>query len=339
MARSGTGIGYTPSQTSTSMPGSFDEEQMAVARQRALLQQLANQPAVDSGYHGAHWVNPYRAQIAPALMQGLNALAQPEMDAQLQDVARRRGEYTDQLLSNPPQMEDIPAVPGSAGTGPVAPPPNTPGVEYDQNKQVQDYLRAQTFQQQGLAQDAAASGETGAPTLLSETTMKPLQVAPEAPMVPQSYDEFRPHVADQPMVPKWDTGRQLKWAGNLAASSPMGAKIAEKFIDATLAAPEKAAIRAEKSKAEMDKLRETIAGKVEAAQATLAGREYLQALGFNQQTMMQELKHNSKEELVRIAALLKPEKSTPVEHTTLQGYDVVTGRPVNRAPKDRKSVV
>ena len=67
MARSGTGIGYTPSQTSTSMPGSFDEEQMAIARKRLMLQQLANEAPVDSDYRGSHWVNPYLGQLGSAI--------------------------------------------------------------------------------------------------------------------------------------------------------------------------------------------------------------------------------------------------------------------------------
>jgi len=294
MARSGTGIGYTPSQTSTSMPGSFDEEQTALARKRLMLQQLANAGPVDSGYHGSHWVNPYLGQLGSAITGAFANNEQQGLDKQAQDIAQRRGAYTSQLLSNPPQMEDIPAVPGMQGTGPVAPPPGTPGVEQDAYQPGQDIAAQQA--QQGLGLDAAASGETGAPT------------QPQAPMVPKSYEEFRPNVADTAMVPKWDTGRMLKWAGDLSASSPMGAKIADKFIETKLDEPRQAAIRAEKSKADMDKLRETLAAKVEAAQATQSGREFLQQMGFNQQEYLTKLQGNDKEYFIRLAAALKPEK-------------------------------
>lgn len=324
MARTGSGIGYTPSQTSTSMPGSFDEEQMAIARRRLMLQQLANEPAVDSGYKGAHWVNPYAAQIGPAITQMMSHLEQPKLDAQLQDIAKRRGEYADQLMSNPPQMVDQPAVPGQEGTGPIAPPPDTPGVEQDAYQPGRDIAFQQT--QQGLGAGAAAGGETGAPTMLPVDAM----AQGPSPMVPQPYAEFQPNVADQPMVPKWDDAKTLKWASNLASASPMHAKIAEKFIDSTLAAPEKAAIRAEKAAAEMEKVKEQTRAKVEAAQATQEGRQYMQQLGFNQQEYLAKLKGNDHEYFIRLAAALKPEKTTPVEHTTLQGYDVDTGRPVNR---------
>ena len=248
MARSGTGIGYTPSQTSTSMPGSFDEEQMAIARKRAMMQQLANEAPVDSGYKGSHWVNPYYAQLGPALTQGLNALAQPEMDSQLQDIAARRGAAQDAWAANPPRLEDTPADPGNAGPsegpgmmGPPAPMPGYGGAEVagDQNQMGREYARALAAKQQGMGQDATINMETGAPTALADTQMQPLQAAPDAPMVPQAPQDFAPHRAATAMIPKSSLGEVMQWASKGSGFSPMAAKFGEHVMQQAFDAPGK----------------------------------------------------------------------------------------------------
>jgi len=326
-------FGYNPSQSSTSMPGSFDEEQIAIARKRALMQQLANQPAVDSGYRGAHWVNPYYAQLGPAVSQGLNALAQPEMDAQLQDIAQRRSAAADEWLGQMPT--DTPADPGVQGTGPIAPPPNTPGVEYDQDQHVQNWMSARAAQQDKLAQDAAINMETGAPMALADSQMQPLEPAPAAPMVPQAPQDFVPNRAATPMIPA-KIGDMAKWAAKGAAFSPMHAKVAEKALDTAIAAPEKARLAAE-----------AIAAKKEQAAELASNRRHELALKqmesasekerdriFKEQMLEYKAANdiNKMEQMYALKEALAAGKSPPVEHTTLQGYDVVTGRPVNRAP-------
>ena len=243
MARSGTGIGYTPSQTSTSMPGSFDEEQMAIARKRLMLQQLANQAPVDSGYKGSHWVNPYLGQLGSAITGAFAQNEQTGLDAKAQDIAQRRGAAADEWLGQMPQ--DTPAVPEQVGTGPIAPPPGTPGV----GQSSMPMIPGATPPQQ--AQDATINMETGAPTALAGTQMQPMQAAPDAPMVPQAPQDFVPNRAATPMIPT-KIGDMAKWAAKGAAFSPMHAKVAEKALDTAIAAPERARLAAEAITAKKD---------------------------------------------------------------------------------------
>jgi hypothetical protein len=240
------------------MPGSFDEEQMALARKRLMLQQLANAGPVESGYHGAHWVNPYLGQLGSAITGAFANNEQQGLDARAQDIAARRGAAAEAWAANPPRMEDTPGDPGVQGTGPIAPPPNTPGVEYDQNQQVRDWMAARAAQQQGMGQDATMNMETGAPTALTETTMQPLEAAPAAPMVPQAPQDFVPNRAATAMLPKSSLGDVMQWATKGAAFSPMHAKLAEHTMQQALDAPEKARVAAAAVQARNDLAAQTV---------------------------------------------------------------------------------
>ena len=229
MARSG-GIGYNPSQTSTSMPGSFDEEQMAIARKRALMQQLANEAPVASGYKGAHWVNPYYGQLGQSITQGVNALAQPEMDAQLQDIAARRGAAGEQAVQELMDLETPGTQPaqapapqqmtgGGLDPGRVRSPTEPAGVDY-----------AMPSPQVSVETDMP-------PPALSEAAINPASVVSTQPqqepgMVPQGLDRAERGQAPG-MIPPTAAAEYNKklamWALRNAGYSPMHAKIAERI--------------------------------------------------------------------------------------------------------------
>ena len=231
MARSGTGVGYLPSQASTSMPGSFDEEQLALARKRAMLQQLANQPAVESGYKGAHWVNPYRAQLGPALAQTFNALAQPEMDTQAADITARRGAAGEQAVQELMDLPDPGTQPAPAPTpqqmtggapdpGRVRSPSEPPGVDYAMPSQVS----VETDMPPPAVEEAA----------INPASVVSTQPQPAPGMVPQALDAAERKQAPGMIPPTAAAAYNKKlaaWALRNAGFSPMHAKIAEKITE------------------------------------------------------------------------------------------------------------
>lgn len=231
MARTGTGIGYLPSQTSTSMPGSFDEEQTALARKRLMLQQLANEPVTPSGYHGAHWVNPYAAQLGRDVTGMMSQFEQQGLDEQAKDITARRGAAGEQAVQDlmaiePPGARPAPApmpeqaTGGSLDPGRVRSPTEPPGVDYAIPQQV------------NVSTDVP-------PPAVDEAQINPASVVSTQPMqapgmVPQALDAAERKQAPG-MIPPTAAAEYNKklamWALRNAGYSPMHAKIAEKITE------------------------------------------------------------------------------------------------------------
>jgi hypothetical protein len=193
-------IGYNPTQLPTGMPGEFDDEQAEIQRRRQQMLALMEKPigGADTGLAGGI-VN---------FLQGVgNQYERGQLDTQEKSLAQRRAEAADAWLAQMPQ--DRPAVPEQVGTGPVAPPPGTPGVEVP---------------------PTLAPAATGDPTVLPDSN----NMLPQPP-------EFVPNRAGSPMVPV-GVKDMAAWAGRGAGFSPMHAKVAEKALETAITAPEKKAL-------------------------------------------------------------------------------------------------
>jgi hypothetical protein len=208
----------------------FDEAQKALDRKRKIIAATLAQPAAESGYSGKYYVPPYE-QLMKAITGAAGAYDMSGLDKQGAELSGAKNAAIAKLLAEQPQ--DTPAQPGQPeviGTGPVAPPPGTPGVEQ--------------------APPPPPAGEADA------TAMPPVNnMMPKTPAVWEGYDkgltpapegEFLPNkaaVAPTPMVPR-TLEDMTKWAGKFSRFGDVG-DITKEAIKFGIQQPERAQLARE----------------------------------------------------------------------------------------------
>jgi len=257
------------------LPGGFDEEQAEIERRRLQLIGAMKNPIGGAGTGwGGGIANFLQGVAGNTLMTG--------QDDRSKDLAARRAAYAEQAMADLGRL-DKPAVPEQVGTGPIAPPPGTPGVE------------------SGMQSSMPAAGTEGPPAPISDAAG--WIGAGGGGMVPQG-SEFKPNAAGSAMIPG-SLADRLKIVSRLSSAGPMYAKVAEKVLTQGLEAPEKA----EQARlAREDKAREnalTRASKEEAQAYQRNQQEYLQALNHSQQELMAAVNSGHKEDQIRLIASLK----------------------------------
>jgi len=208
------------------------------------------------------------------------------------------------------------------GTGPIAPPPGTPGVE--------PYGGGSTpmnTPEPGPNAPASAFSATPSPPPDSPAGW----MGPGGGMIPQGA-EFKPNRAGSPMIPG-SLSERLKIVSRLAAAGPMYAKVAEKVLTQGLEAPEKAeqARLARADKAEQNALNR--ASKEEEAAYRRNQQEYIQSVNHSQQVLMAAINSGNKADLAMALAAMRHIGGTGAQGTFIDAGTSKSGNPLLRNSK------
>jgi hypothetical protein len=272
------------------LPGDFDEEQAAIERRKL---QLINAMKNPIGGPGSRWAGGIANFLQNAI--GTNLLGGE--DVKSKDLARRRADYAEQAFTDMGKV-DTPAQPGVMGSGPLAPPPGTPGVQPSVGSTPMN-----TPEPGPNAPPEAFSATQSAPPDTPAGWTMPGQEIGSAGMIPKGAD-FAANKAATPMIPG-SMSEKLKLISRMAQGGPMYAKVAEKVLTQVMEAPEKEAARkaAQADRAlELEKTRNAAA---EQKDYQRNQQLYMQEIAHSQQVYMEAIRSGNKSDLAMALAAMK----------------------------------
>lgn len=235
--------------------------------------------------------------IANFLQNAIGNAQLQGLDKQSKDLAKRRDEFAQNALTQLGQL-DKPAVPASPGVNDMP---------------------------------ALGADEMGPAAPTAPTRMEP--AIEGGGMIPTN--NFAPATPAQPMIPGSMTDR-AKLLSQMAQGGPMYQAIARHTMTTALEAPEKARVAAQAALDKKDAYERKAADDQYAASIKASDRQFERdrdatAKAEREAAAQAARAQQSRDHDERMAAI-RASRPAAVEHTTLQGYDVATGRPVNRAP-------